>query len=129
MAMVFQLSLQTHPLHKYRDALRVQPKLADQGLRVLREVYAHEDEARDEAFTGARLRAHDQSRSRAVLERYREWLLEVQARELPPSDPVGKVVNDTLNHWDGLTRFVDAPRLPLDHSVSERELQRHTKLR
>jgi hypothetical protein len=118
-----------HPLRKYRDALRVQPKLADQGLRFLRELYALEDEARDEGLTGARLRAFRQSRSRAVLDRYRKWLIEVQARDLPPSDPVGKVVNYTLNHWDGLTRFVDDPELPLDNNVSEREFQRHAKLR
>ena len=42
---------------------------------------------------------------------------------------MGKVVNYTLRHWDGLTRFVEDPALPLDNNVSEREFQRHAKLR
>jgi hypothetical protein len=42
---------------------------------------------------------------------------------------VAKVVNYTLNHWEGLTRFVADPNLPLDNNASEREFQRHAKLR
>jgi hypothetical protein len=33
-----------------------------------------------------------------VLERYRAWLLAVRDSDPLPSDPVGKVVNYTLNH-------------------------------
>ena len=118
-----------HPLRKYREAVRVQPKLAARGLHFIGQLYDLEDEARDEGLTGARLRAFRQRRSRAVLDRYKAWLLEVQSRGLPPSDPVAKVVNYTLNHWEGLTHFVDDPALPLDNNVSEREFQRHAKLR
>ena len=34
-----------------------------------------------------------------------------------------------LRHWDGLTRFVDDPDLPIDNNAAEREFQRHAKLR
>jgi transposase len=118
-----------HPLRKYREALRVQPKLAAQGMGFIGELYDLEDKARDEGLTGARLRVFRQRKSRAVLDRYRRWLQDIQSLELPPSDPVGKVVRYTLSHWDGLTRFVGNPDLPLDNNVSEREFQRHAKLR
>ena len=118
-----------HPLRKYRDALAVRPKLAAEGLGFLRELYKLEDQAEAECLTGERLRTFRQQHSVEVLDRYRAWLLEVQASEPLPSDPVGKVVNYTLNHWEGLTRFVDDPSLPLDNNVSEREFQRHAKLR
>jgi len=119
----------THPLRKYRETLRVQPKLAAQGMGFIGELYDLEDKARDEGLTGARLRVFRQRKSRAVLDRYRRWLQDIQSLELPPSDPVGKVVRYTLSHWDGLTRFVGNPDLPLDNNVSEREFQRHAKLR
>ena len=48
---------------------------------------------------------------------------------LPPSDPLGLVVRYYLRHFEALTRFVDDPDLPMDNNVSEREFQRHAKLR
>jgi len=60
--------------------------------------------------------------------RFRQWLKGVNARDLPPSDPVGKVARYYLEHFDDLTRFVDDARLPLDNAA-ERECQRHAKLR
>jgi transposase len=118
-----------HPLRKYRDALEVRPKLAAEGLGFLRELYKLEDQAEAEGLTGEGLRDFRRKHSVEVLDRYRAWLLAVQASQPLPSDPVGKVVNYTLNHWEGLTRFVADPNLPLDNNASEREFQRHAKLR
>ena len=118
-----------HPLRKYVDAIKIRPKLAAEGLGFLDELYKLEDQAKAEGLTGAQLRAFRQQHSVEVLDRYRAWLLKVQASEPLRSDPVGKVVNYTLNHWEGLTRFVSDPNLPLDNNVSEREFQRHAKLR
>ena len=39
---------------------------------------------------------------------------------LPP--PCLKAVKSLLTHWDGLTRFLDHPELPLDNNASERAL-------
>ena len=35
--------------------------------------------------------------------------------------PCRKVLESLQNHWDGLTRFVDDLRIPLDNNASERE--------
>jgi hypothetical protein len=118
-----------HPLRKYRDALKVRPRLAAEGLGFLDELYKLEDQAEAEGLTAERLRAFRQQQSVGVLERYRAWLLAVQGSEPLPSDPVGKVVSYTLNHWEGLTRFVGDPDLPLDNNASEREFQRLAKHR
>jgi len=107
-----------HPLRKYRDALEVRPKLAAEGLGFLRELYKLEDQAEAEGLTGEGLRDFRRKHSVEVLDRYRAWLLAVQASQPLPSDPVGKVVNYTLNHWEGLTRFVADPNLPLDNNAS-----------
>ena len=54
-----------------------------------------------------------QERSRPVLDRMWHWAT-VQVG-LPRSD-FGKAVRYILERWDGLTRFVDDPRIPLDNN-------------
>jgi transposase len=41
---------------------------------------------------------------------------------LPRSD-FGKAVRYMLERWEGLTRFVDDPRIPLDNNAAERALR------
>jgi transposase len=38
-------------------------------------------------------------------------------------EPQRKVLTSLQEHWPGLTRFVDDPRIPLDNNVSERRLR------
>jgi hypothetical protein len=118
-----------HPLRKFRDAERVQPKLAKQGQRFIQALYELEDIAADEGLFGEERVAFRQRRSRRVLHRFHQWLEGVKARGLPPSDPLGKVVRYYLAHFEDLSRFIDHAELPLDNNAAEREFQRHAKLR
>jgi transposase len=59
-------------------------------------------------------------RSRPVLDRIWQWAT-VQVG-LPPSD-FGKAVRYMLERWEGLTRFVDNPRIPVDNNAAERALR------
>ena len=59
-------------------------------------------------------------RSQLVLDRIWHWAT-VQVG-LPRSD-FGKAVRYMLDRWDGLTRFVDDPRVPLDNNAAERALR------
>lgn len=118
-----------HPLRKFEAAEKVQPHLAAQGRRFIEALYELEDLAEALGLTGDALVAFRQRRSRRVLHRFRQWLEGVMNRPLPPSDPVRKVARYYLNHFEALTRFVDHAELPLDNNESEREFQRHAKLR
>ncbi len=92
-------------------------------------MYAFEDRAKDRGLHGdelVRFRKHWTGR---VLRRSQQWLRGVVARPLPPSDPVRKIAKYYLKHFDNLTRFVGRADLPLDNNQSEREFQRHAKLR
>ncbi len=102
-----------HLLRKYRDARRVRPKLAAGGLGFVGGLNTLEEQAEAEGLTGEELRAFREEHSVESLDRYRAWHLAVQASEPLPWDPVGKVVNYTLNHWEGLTRFVEDPNRKL----------------
>src|SRR5438874_12526581 len=59
-------------------------------------------------------------RSRPVLDRIWQWAT-VQVG-LPQND-FGKAVRYMLERWDGLTRFVDNPQVPLDNNSIERALR------
>lgn len=61
-----------------------------------------------------------QERSKPLLERIWHWAT-VQVG-LPRSD-FGKAVRYMLERWDGLTRFVSDPRVPLDNNAAERALR------
>jgi transposase len=61
---------------------------------------------------------HD--RSRPLLDRIWHWAT-VQVG-LPRSD-FGKAVRYMLERWEGLTRFVEDPRVPLDNNAAERALR------
>jgi transposase len=118
-----------HPLRKLRDAERAQPHLAAQGQRFIRALYDLEELAELQGLDGAELVAFRQRRSRRVLRRFRQWLYGVLKRNLPPTDPVQRVARYYLKHFDDLSRYIDHAHLPLDNNASEREFQRHAKLR
>lgn len=117
-----------HVVRAFRAAEAVQPRLAKEGRSFLDTLYALEDEAKALGLTGAERAAH-RRRGRPTLDDFRRWLVGVTEGELPPSDPVVKVAAYYLRHWEGLTRFMDDPDLPLDNNAAEREFQRHAKLR
>ncbi|HCH62428.1 MAG TPA: IS66 family transposase [Deltaproteobacteria bacterium] len=117
-----------HVVRKLREAVHVQPELAREGLDFLDDLYDIEEEASRFGLTGDKLRSYRQN-GRPILERFKTWLHRVAEADLPPSDPVGKVARYYLRHWEGLTRFVDDPDLPIDNNEAEREFQRHAKLR
>ena len=117
-----------HVVRAYDAAERVQPELAQEGRAFLEELYAIEREAKTLGLAEVLLYEHRQ-RCRPVLERYRGWLTAVVEGDLPPTDPVVKTAKYYHRHWEGLTLFVDEPDVPLDNNESEREFQRHAKLR
>jgi hypothetical protein len=79
-------------------------------------------------LSGAALRARRQAESRPLADRFKIWL-ERQEPTLLPRDPLGKAIRYYLNHFEGLTRFVDDPNIPIDNNLSERAFQDHARLR
>jgi transposase len=117
-----------HVVRKLREATKVQPELAKEGRTFLDRLYDIEEEACKFGLEGENLRLYRQN-GRPILERFKAWLHRVAEGDLPVTDPVGRVARYYLRHWEGLTRFVDDPDLPIDNNAAEREFQRHAKLR
>jgi transposase len=110
--------------HVRRDFIRVGkgwPELktwALQWLRRIRVLYRLNDQRLAEERGSA---AFDEADGRL-----RQGVAEMKAQsesELARSDlatPCRKVLESLQEHWEGLTRFVDDPRIPMDNNASER---------
>jgi transposase len=61
-------------------------------------------------------------RSRAIVLRIREWCFTRKSQVLPRSGLAG-AIDYLLNRWEGLTRFLNDPQIPLDNNWSERALR------
>jgi len=118
-----------HVVRRFREAQKVQPLLASEGMAFLDALYAVEKKAREEGFQRSALQAYRRRRCRPILKKMRKWLRRVTRMDLPPRDPVLSAARYYLKHWRGLTRFVGDPAIPLDNNAAEREFQRHAKLR
>jgi transposase len=98
---------------------------SDQGrmgpaLLLIAELYRIEDRARGlTAEDRLRLR---QLESKPVLDKLRDYLVEIGAEVLPKS-PAGRAVRYSLKNWTALTRYADDGDLEIDNGATERALR------
>ena len=63
-----------------------------------------------------------QLQSQPILEKLRNYLLEIQAEVLPKS-PEGRAVRYTLKNWTALTRYCEDGDLQIDNNATERAIR------
>jgi len=89
-------------------------------LRQIRQAYRHNDRRR--APPGKEGSAAADAALRAVMDAMQaQAVAELSAAAL--RQPCRKVLVSLQEHWTGLTRFVDDPRIPMDNNHSERRLR------
>lgn len=108
-----------HVRRKFLEAEAHFPEPCRELLELIGQLYAVEREAADSLERRAALRAE---RSRPLVAAIRKRALEIAAESLPQSS-LGKAVAYLLGLGDGLTRFLDDPRIPLDNNATERALR------
>jgi len=113
-----------HVKRKFSEIAEQFPTACSEILELIGELYAVEKLVPvpfpgDEAAQKLRHRLR-QERSKAILDRIWKWATVQQG--LPRSD-FGKAVRYLLEHWKGLTVFVEDPRVPLDNNAAERALR------
>jgi transposase len=70
-----------------------------------------------------RLLAH-QAQSRPVMDQLHQWMkTQLDQKQVEPNSGLGQAIQYMLNHWDGLTRFLNVPGAPIDNNICERALK------
>jgi hypothetical protein len=90
------------------------------ALLLIAQMYRVEDQAR-RMMPEDRLRLR-QLQSRPVLDKLRDYLLEIQAEVLPKS-PEGRAVRYTLKNWAALNRYCEDGDLSIDNNATERAIR------
>ena len=84
----------------------------------IRALYRHDRRRRSAKTGSADFTAADIELRQTVAAMQAQAVAELGNPKLPT--PCRKVLESLQEHWDGLTRFLDDPRIPLDNNASER---------
>ena len=84
-------------------------------------MYRHHRQRRISQAGGAEFVAADAAVRQTVAAMQAQADAELADPKLPT--PCRKVLASLQEHWDGLTRFLDDPRIPLDNNASERQVR------
>jgi hypothetical protein len=93
-------------------------------LDVLKQVFDHDDEARDQQLSPEARLAYHQEYSRPLMAELKQWLQQqVDEHLVEPNSSLGKAIGYMQGHWETLTRFLSIPGAPLDNNLVERALK------
>jgi transposase len=105
-----------HARRYYHKALDSDQARMGPALLLIAQLYRVEKEARSlSALERLGLR---QQQSRPILDKLRDYLLEIEAEVLPKS-PEGRAVRYTLKNWTALMRFCEDGHLEIDNNATE----------
>jgi transposase len=109
-----------HVLRKFRDEVPEEPR-RNWILERIGALYRTEREIALEAGEDAALhRALRKEHAQPITLQIRSWALEQGGLR---RGEFGKALSYLLGHWDGLTRFLEDPAVPLDNNLAERALR------
>ena len=109
-----------HARRKFYEARDTDKARSDHALSFYRQVALLERQWKE-------LDAQARQRERAehlkpLFNKFHQWLLEESVRVMPRT-PMNEAIQYSLNHWAGLTRFLEDGRIPWTNNESERLLR------
>jgi transposase len=123
-AAVIRCHCLAHGRRKFSDLEDVFPGECQVVLEALKQVFEHDEEAR-QAQMGPRARlAYHQRYSGPIMEALGRWLeAQFADRLVEPNSSLGKAMAYLQRHWETLTRFLHIAGAPLDNNLCERALK------
>lgn len=113
-----------HGRRKFSDLEDLFPQECQVVLRVMTEVFDHDEYARAQQMPPEQRLAHHQAYSPPLMEGLKRWLQQQFAERLvEPNSSLGKAISYWLKPWTTLTRFLSIAGAPLDANVVERALK------
>ncbi len=113
-----------HGRRKFSDLEDVFPKECAVVIEALKQVFDHDEEARNEQLSPPERLAYHQRLSGPLMDGLKTWLQQqVDDHLVEPNSSLGKAVAYMQGHWETLTRFLSVVGAPLDNNLVERALK------
>jgi hypothetical protein len=113
-----------HGRRKFSELEDVFPQECQVVIEALKQVFDHDEHARNEQLSPEARLAYHQDYSRPIMNALRKWLDKQMAdRLVEPNSSLGKAMAYMQDHWETLTRFLAIEGAPLDNNLVERALK------
>ena len=113
-----------HGRRKFSDLEEVFPHECQVVLAVIRQVFDHDEQAREDQLGPEARLAYHQRQSQPLMDELKRWLdTRVDDHLVEPNSALGKAMGYMQRHWVTLTRFLSVPGAPLDNNLAERALK------
>lgn len=114
----------SHTRRKFIAAEKAEPKLVEEALKFIRELYHQEKVIREKNFRGEKKLFHRTEHSKPLVDQFFSWIKETFRKQaLLPSSPLTKALSYALKREAGLMVFLQDPEVPLDTNHLERGLR------
>jgi transposase len=113
-----------HGRRKFSELEDVFPQECQVVIEALKQVFDHDEHARNEQLSPEARLAYHQDYSRPIMDALKRWLdKQVEDRLVEPNGSLGKAIAYMQGHWETLTQFLSIPGAPLDNNLVERALK------
>ena len=91
---------------------------------VMKQVFDHDDEAREQQMSPQARLAYHQEYSQPLMDDLKVWIdKQLADRLVEDNGALGRAMGYLQDHWQTLTRFLSIPGAPLDNNLVERALK------
>ena len=114
-----------HGRRQIVDVAEQFPEAARHVVQALAEVYKHDAQCREQAYSPEQRLSLHQQHSQPVMEDLHTWITgQIDGKQVEPNSGLGKALNYLTKHWSELTLFLRKVGAPLDNNLCEQVLKR-----
>ncbi len=121
-ARAIEVSCWAHARRGFVETLEAGDLRAAIPVELIRQLYAIERSSTEAGEDHEARRARRQREAPPIIAALGKWMADTYNKE-PPKSPLAKACYYAIARWDGLKRFLEDGRLPLDNTASERALR------
>jgi transposase len=113
-----------HGRRQFSDIEEVFPSECRVVMDVIKQVFDHDEEGRDQRMGPEARLAYHQAYSQPLMDDLKAWLdKQLEDRLVESNSSLGQAITYMQHHWQTLTRFLSIPGAPLDNNLVERALK------
>ena len=123
-SMLIRCHCLAHGRRKFSDLEEVFPHECQVVLNVIRQVFDHDEQAREDELSPAARLAYHQAHSQPLMDELKGWLdKQIDDYLVEHNSALGKANSYMRAHWQTLTRFLWIPGAPMENNLAERVLK------